>query len=289
MIIIDFQQIMIANLSMQLGNHQNAQLDESMLRHMVLNSIRAIRMKYKDQTDVVIACDSRHSWRKEVFPYYKANRAKKRKESELDWNLIFECFAKIILELKEFFPYRVIEVEGAEADDVIGVLAREFGKDFFETFERNDIVIVSGDKDFKQLHDCPSVIQWDHVRKRLITCNNPEYVLKEQIIRGDDGDGIPNFLSDDDTIVVDGKRQKPIFETKLPEYIKNYPHNPENETLLRNWKRNEQLIDLRFTPDDIRQKILEKYEAEGGKSRAKLVNYFIAKKLKNLHSSINEF
>lgn len=289
MLIIDFQQIMLANLAMQLGNHQNAQLDESMLRHMVLNSIRAIRVKFNKDDNVIIACDSRRSWRKDVFPYYKANRAKKRKESELDWTLIFDSFSTITAELKAFFPYRVIQVEGAEADDIIGVLCHQYGTDFVMGFERNDIVIVSGDKDFNQLQRFDNVKQWDHVQKKFVTCNNPETFLREHILRGDTGDGVPNFLSDDDTFVVEKKRQKQMQEVKMADYMKNYPDNPASETLLRNWKRNEQLIDLRFTPDDLRNQILEQYEAEGGKNRSKLVNYFIAKRLKNLHPSINDF
>jgi hypothetical protein len=289
MIIIDFQQIMIANLSVQLGNHQNALLNEGMLRGMVLNSIRAIRQKFPNHGEVVIACDSRRSWRKDVFPYYKANRAVNRAKSELDWNLIFESFSTITAELKAFFPYRVVQVEGAEADDVIGTLVQEFGTDMIMGFDIEPIIIVSGDKDFKQLQEFSNVTQWDHVKKRMLQCNNPKEFLKEHIIRGDAGDGVPNFLSDDDTLVVSKKRQKQIRETKFDGYMKEYPSNPASETLLRNWKRNEQLVDLRFIPDDIRKQILEQYELEAGKDRSKLVNYFISKKLKNLHSFINEF
>lgn len=290
MIIIDFQQIMIANLSKQLGNHQSAQLDESMLRHMVLNSLRAIRMKFKTHNgDIVIACDSRRNWRKEIYPYYKASRAKKRAESELDWKLIFESFSKFKAELKEYFPYRVIEVENAEADDVIGALCHEFGTDLVMGFDRTEIKIVSGDKDFQQLQKYDNVSQWDHVNKRDFKCNDPKKFLAEQIIRGDVGDGVPNFLSDDDVLVTPGRRQKSIMEAKLDGYFKNYPDNPESETLLRNWKRNQQMIDLDFIPDNIRKQVMEQYHSEAGKNRSKLVNFFIAKGLKNLHSSINDF
>lgn len=289
MVIIDFQQIMLANLNVQLGNHKNAQLDESILRHMVLNSIRAIRVKFGKDPNIIIACDSRRSWRKDVFPYYKARRAKNRKESELDWTLIFESFSKICLELKEFFPYRVIQVEGCEADDIIGVLVHKFGTDQIMGFDREEIIIVSGDKDFKQLHTYDNVKQWDHVWKKNVTCNNPELYLREMILRGDAGDDVPNFLSDDDTFVAAGKRQKQMREEKMAGYLADYPGNPASETLLRNWKRNEQLVDLRQTPDDLRTKVLEQYEEQAGKNRAKLVNYFIAKGLRNLHENINDF
>lgn len=255
---------------------------------MVLNSIRTIRMKYKNHDEIVIACDSRRSWRKAVFPYYKANRAKNRAKSELDWQLIFDSFAVIISELKEFFPYRVIQVDTAEADDVIGALVQEFASEVIMGFNKTEIVIVSGDKDFKQLQRYENITQWDHVHKKLITCNDADKYLYEHIIRGDAGDGIPNVLSDDDTFVVEGKRQKQLRETKMESFMQAYP-SIHDDISKRNWKRNEQLIDLRHTPDELRAQILEQYQAEAGKTRAKLINYFIAKGLKNLHENINQF
>ena len=40
MILVDMNQVMISNMMMQIGNHQNAQVDENMLRHMILNTLR---------------------------------------------------------------------------------------------------------------------------------------------------------------------------------------------------------------------------------------------------------
>ena len=92
MIIVDFSQVMLANIHAQLGNHTNADVDEAMCRHMVLNSIKSFRNKYKkDYGELVIACDNRNYWRKQIFPYYKANRKKNIERSELNWKDIFDC------------------------------------------------------------------------------------------------------------------------------------------------------------------------------------------------------
>ena len=118
MIIMDLSQVMIATLMVQLGNHTNAELDENLLRHMILNSIRANKIKFgSDYGELVIAADARTTWRREMFPYYKANRKKNRDASELNWTMIFESLHKIREELKANFPYRVIQFDGAEADD----------------------------------------------------------------------------------------------------------------------------------------------------------------------------
>lgn len=295
MIIVDLQQTMIANLSVQLGNHQNAQLDESILRHMILNQLRSFRIKFKEYGEMVIATDTRASWRKKSFAYYKANRHAAREESELDWKTIFATFNVVREELKEYFPWRVIDVDGAEADDIIGVLTYEFGDDndspIIATFDKKeDILIVSGDHDFRQLQKFRNVNQFDPKQKKKIVCDNPVDYLKEHIIRGDKGDGIPNILSADDVFVTKG-RQKSIFDEKL----QNWLSTPVNKLVddgcfsLRNWKRNEELIDLTFTPQAIRDQVLLQYQEQAGKDRTQLTNYFIKKRLKHMHELINDF
>lgn len=295
MIIVDLQQTMIANLSVQLGNHQNAQLDESMLRHMILNQLRSFRVKFKEYGEMVIATDTRQSWRKKAFAYYKANRHAAREESELDWKTIFATFNTVREELKEFFPWRVIDVDGAEADDIIGVLCYAFGDDndspMIATFDRKEeILIVSGDHDFRQLQKFRNVNQFDPKMKKKIICENPIEYLKEHIIRGDKGDGVPNILSGDDCLVTK-TRQKSIFDDKLETWIKTPVEKlvADDCFSLRNWKRNEELIDLSFTPQAIRDQVLLQYKEQAGKGRSKLQNYFIAKRLKNLQESFADF
>lgn len=265
----------------QVGNHTNLEIDENLFRHMVLNSIRGINSKFSSEYgELVIACDAPRSWRKEIFPYYKANRKKAREKSELNWSALFESLNKVRDELKEFFPYRVIQIERAEADDIIGSLVARY--------HGYPILIVSGDKDFVQLHQYMNVKQYDPVRKRFITHNNPSLFVKEHIIKGDMGDGVPNFLSKDDSYVV-GTRQRPIRSAKLEQWIKMDPNDYCDEDMLRNYKRNEQLVDLSFTPKEIRQRVIEEYEAQSDKNKSKLFNYFVDHKLKNLIEAIGDF
>lgn len=283
MIIVDLSQVMISNLMMQLGNHTNTEVEEDLLRHMILNSIRSYNQKFKDEYgEMIIACDDRNFWRRDIFPYYKANRKKSREKSELNWTQIFEALHKIRDELKTFFPYRVIQVDSAEADDIIGSLVMAKG----DTNEK--ILILSGDKDFVQLQRYNNVKQYDPVQKKFRTTNDPDRFIKEHIMRGDVGDGIPNFLSTDNCLVV-GERQKPVLSKKLDVWVNQKPEEFCDDRMLRGYRRNQQLVDLTFIPQNVQDNILTEYEAQAGKDRKNLFNYFIEKKLKNLIESINEF
>jgi 5'-3' exonuclease len=283
-IIVDLSQVMLSNLMVQLGNHKNAQIEENMVRHMVLNSLRSYRSKFrKEYGELVIACDGKRYWRKEIFPYYKANRKKNREDSELDWKLVFECFEKIRGELKETFPYPVIEIERAEADDVIASLCKRYGG------SDEKILILSGDKDFKQLQHHDNVTQYDPVRDRYLVEKNPAAFLREHIISGDTGDGIPNILSNDNCLVI-GERQKSVFKKKLEEWLKcSDPTLFCNEIMLRNYKRNEQLIDLHNIPENIYNEVLLSYHDQEGKKAKNLLSYFMAHRLKNLTEMIGDF
>lgn len=286
MIIIDLNQVMISNLMAQIGNHTNMQIDPDLVRHMVLNSIRSYRTKYgKEFGEIVIACDDRKYWRKAVFPYYKANRKRDRDASELNWTAIFECLNSIKEDLKEYFPYRVIQVESAEADDIIGSLCKEYGEVLQSS---NKILILSGDKDFVQLQKYANIQQYDPVRKKFLRTNDPERFIQEHIMKGDKGDGVPNMLSSDDCMVL-GERQKPLTAKKIEEWIGKPPEDVFNEQQLRGYKRNQQLVDLEFIPVEIHNKVIEEYNAQAGKGREKLFNYFISNRLKHLLENINEF
>jgi hypothetical protein len=283
MIIVDLSQVMISNLMVQLGNHTNTELEEDLLRHMILNSIRSYNQKFKNEYgEMIIACDAGNNWRRDIFPYYKANRRKNREKSELNWTQIFDTLNKVRDELKEYFPYRVIHVDGTEADDIIGTLVQTYGN----TSEK--ILILSGDKDFVQLQRYMNVKQYDPVQKKFRTTNDPDRFIREHIMRGDVGDGVPNFLSADNTFVI-GARQKPISQKKLDMWVNMEPAEFCDENMLRGYFRNQQLVDLTCIPTEYADLILDEYRAQGGKDRSKLFNYFIEKRLKNLIESINEF
>ncbi len=284
MIIVDLNQVMLSNLLMQLGNHTNAQIEENMVRHMILNSLRSYRVKFAaEYGEMVIACDNTNIWRKKIFPYYKANRKKNQETSDMDWKAIFECLNKIRSELKEFFPYRIIDIESAEADDIIGTLVMNFGSEV----GGEPILILSGDKDFIQLHTYANVKQYDPTRKKWIMHDDPKLYLKEHVMKGDAGDGVPNILSSDNCFVI-GERQRPLTAKKIEKYLKITPNEMESQ-IARNYFRNVQLIDLNYTPEEIREKIMKSYHDQQNKDRSKLMNYFITNKLKNLTEHIGEF
>jgi hypothetical protein len=282
MIIVDLSQVMLSNLMMQIGNHTNAKIEENMIRHMVLNSLRSYKQKFSaEYGELVIACDNTNYWRKQLFPYYKANRKKNQEKSELDWKAIFECLNKIRAELKEYFPYRVIDIESAEADDIIATLVKE--SKFFDK-----LLILSGDKDFIQLHKYEQVKQYDPVRKKWISHENPDRYLDEHVLKGDSGDGIPNVLSSDNCFVI-GERQKPLTQKKIDALLELGLDGKFDHPLARNYMRNKHLIDLSMIPSEVKEKILESYKAQENKGRDKMFNYFIANKLKNLMEHITEF
>ena len=277
MILLDFNQTMISNLMAQLGNHTNIPLEEGLFRHMVMNSLRSYKLKFANEYgEIVIACDDRNYWRKNLFPYYKANRKKNREASEIDWSLVFSSFDKIKQELKEYFPYRVIQVESAEADDIIATLAG---------YDNQNTLILSGDKDFIQLHS-DTIKQYDPIRKKSITHDNPVGYLYEHVLKGDAGDGIPNILSDDDTFVSD-KRQKPLTQKKINEIASSTIDS--NHPLWKNWCRNSQLINLGSVPLNIKVQICDQYDQQANKDRSKILNYMIQYKLKHLTEHVGDF
>lgn len=280
-ILVDFQQVMLSNLLYQLGKHTNAPIDENMMRHMIIESLRSYRAKFHAKYgELVICCDNKNYWRKKYFPYYKAKRREQQDQSELDWNAIYTFMTKIKQEIKENFPYPVIEIESAEADDIIATLVKNINDD--------KILILSRDKDFIQLHRHRGVEQFDPISGDWIKHNNPELYLREQIIRGDRGDGIPNILSPDNAFMTDA-RQKSITNKKLGVWLFQEPHEFCDDATLNNYKRNAQLIDLDNIPENIHNSIMEEFQSQRGKTRGNLMNYFIKNRLKNLMTSIGDF
>jgi len=282
MIIFDFNQVAIANLMEQIGSSKTA-VDESLVRHMILNTIRTYVKKFKAEygTDIVIACDNKKYWRSDVFPHYKAHRKKARDSSGHDWNSIFECLNKIREELRSHSPYKVIEVDTAEADDIIAVLSMRHSA-------TQKVMILSSDKDFAQLQKYPNVEQYSPILKKFIKEPLPSAQLKQLVIRGDKSDGIPNILSKDD-VFVEGVRQKPITEAKIINWMNQRPEEFCNDEMLRNYKRNEMLIDLTQIPETLKQSIIDTYESTKGHTRQEFMNYMVANRLKNLIEVIDEF
>ena len=281
MLLVDLNQVLLSGLMAQISSQKNVKLEEDLIRHMVLNIIRMhVRNFRSEYGEVILCCDNRKYWRKEFFPFYKASRKKNREKSPLDWHIIFEMLSKFKQELKENFPYKVIDVDGAEADDIIGTLTPRFAP-------HQKILILSSDGDFLQLQKYGSnVKQYNPAQKKYIISENPHLELKEKIIRGDKGDGIPNMFSPSDCFV-QGLRQKPITKSVIDKYLKEDAEF-YGDTDRSNFLRNATLIDLTHIPFQIKEKIINTYE-EIKPARGKLLNYFIQHKLKNLIDVIEEF
>jgi 5'-3' exonuclease len=281
MLLVDLNQVLLAGLMVQISGQKNIKLEENLVRHLVLNILRGhVRQFRQEYGEVVLCCDNQRYWRKEYFPFYKASRKKNRDKSSLDWHLIFSILGNLKQELKDNFPYKVIDVDGAEADDIIGTLApRHCGTE--------KILILSSDGDFLQLQRYNNIKQYSPTTKKYLVSENPAAELKAKIIGGDTGDGIPNILSPGDTIVR-GIRQKSMTEVKLNAFL-NEDHNNYDEVARTGFTRNQVLIDLTNIPTDIKESIIHTYDNTKPVPRSKLIPYFMDKKLKNLMDVIGEF
>ena len=282
MILIDLNQVLLGGLLAQIGGKNNIKLEEDLIRHMILNTIRVNIKNFKNEYgDVVLCCDNRHYWRKDFFPFYKAGRKKSREKSDLDWSLIFNMLGKFKQELKDNFPYKVIDVDGAEADDVIGTLVPEYAA-------KEKILILSSDGDFLQLQKFDNVKQFNPSLKKYVISKNPLIELKEKIIRGDKGDGIPNILSPSDSFVR-GIRQRTLTKGIVENFMNENYGDWKDENAKTGFSRNQVLIDLSLIPGDIKTNIINTFNEIKPASKQKMLNYFIEYKLSNLMDVIEEF
>ena len=281
MILLDYSQIALSNIIVQKLN------DENMIRHMILNSIRMYNKKYRDEYGQMVICaDGMNTWRKDYFPLYKAHRKKNRTESDQDWNEIFRILNLVRDEIKENLPYKVLHMEGLEADDVIGALAintQEFGKN-------EPVMIISSDKDFIQLQKYSNVKQFSPIQKKMVSDPNPRSYMFEHIMRGDKGDGIPNVLSPDNAIM-DDIRQSPMTKKKIEYWAENADNLRDvmtNEEY-RNYQRNKTLIDLSEIPTELQNNVINTYENQKPAMKMRVLNYLIKKRCNHLIEVVEEF
>ena len=288
MILVDFNQIALGAMMVEMGPKQVAP-DTDMFRHICLNVLLANRRKFKkDYGELVICCDSK-SWRHDYFPYYKIGRKKTKDKSTMDWDKMHAALSVVRKELDDVFPYPVLRVEKAEADDIIGTLCHKFGDDTNDIGWKHRILILSGDKDFLQLQKFKNVDQFAPVKKEFLKTDNPSMFLYEHIMKGDTGDSIPNILSDDDIMIQDGVRQKPMTAKRIEMY--KSPVKLKEDGLFKNFQRNRRLIDLSLTPEEIQNNIMNQYDEkiQENKSRKGILPYMVEHRLNKLMESINGF
>ena len=276
MILLDYSQIVIANVMMN-----KKAMSEDFVRHAVLNTIRMYHHKFSDEYgQLIVCCDAPDNWRRDAFKYYKAQRKTTRDKSDFDWSELFRLLHKIREEISENFPYKVVYIDGAEADDIIATIVMNATKE--------PVLILSSDKDFVQLQKYENVSQYSPLTKKFLNTDNPDNFLREHILRGDTSDGVPNFLSSDDTFVTD-KRQTPLSKKKVSVWAELEPDVFCQGEQLHNYRRNEMLIDFTKIPEWLQINIEDEYVNQPEVGRSRLFNYFIKHKLKNLMEHINEF
>ena len=279
MILLDYNAIAIGNFVVQ-----KVAVDENMIRHMILNSIRMYRQKFaKEYGEMVIVADGMNNWRKDVFPNYKVKRKKNREESSIDWTEAFRIIGMIRDEIRDNFPYKVVHQDGCEADDSIAHIAmstQEFGR-------YEPVMIISADGDFKQLQVHKNIRQYSPLTKKLVVEKNPKLELANKILKGDSGDGVPNVMSDDN-VFLESRRQS-ILSAKKREALLDDPR-ALGEEVYRNYLRNKKLIDLSETPAPVVNNIINTYDSQDPLSnKGKVLNYLIQKRCKLLIESVGEF
>ena len=284
MVIVDFNGLAIGSIMGQLSRGE--ELSENLVKHIILNNLRVYRNKYPESKHgkMVIACDS-YSWRKDVFPEYKAARKANRATDKHDWPLIFDLIESTLDDLRENFPYAVIKIDSAEADDIIGALTvhkADFGGE--------DVVIISAYKDFIQLQQYGHVEQWSPMFNKMIKEDNPRRYLFEHLLKGDSGDGVPNANSHDDVFTT-GSRQTPMTQKAIEKYWDNRDDLEMimKPNVFRNFMRNVQMIDLTNTPDGIREEAINKYENYVYPTRTNILTYLVEHRMKMLVDCAAEF
>jgi len=297
MILVDYSQVALAAiLTFQRELKGTESEVKNLIRHVTLSTIKSYKKKYgKEFGEVVIACDGRKYWRKEVFEHYKASRKKARDASDLDWKLIFDTLSEMRDDIAQHFPWRVVHVERAEADDVIATLSKWvqtnqlIQEGLFESAQK--VLILSSDKDFKQLQLVGDIKQWSPMQKKYITASKSEIHdwMIEHIVKGDSGDGIPNIMSTDD-VFVKGERQKVVSSKRLQEFIDNGYDACRTDQERRNWDRNKRLVDFAYIPDDVRNEIVQTYLNNKPKGdKMTVMNYLIEKRCRLLLDDLDDF
>ena len=275
-ILIDNNQIILSSIFTAAKTAQSEE-DYGFIRHLVLNTYRKYLSKFRrNYGELVICNDSKNVWRKDFFPQYKKNRSDRQKKSKFDWGKIFNELHTIREEMRDVFPYRFVQVERAEADDIIAVIAKNF-------HHKEKIMIVSSDKDFQQLQRYPNVEQYSPSKKGILRCDDPYDFLLDHVVRGDSSDGVPNAISDD-AVFVEGRRQTRLTNRKIEE-LKEVGFQQEDNFM----ERNQKLIDLTMVPDYIEEETMRQMETEVSGDRSKILDYMMKYRLRSLIDNLEDF
>jgi len=278
---------------------------ENAVREYTLYRIFGFMYYLKAKQDDIIICLDYGSWRYDFFPEYKWKRKQSKSKSKVDFDIMYKFFKKFEKELTDFFPFKTIKVHKAEADDIIGCLAKHIEK------TGEDVLICSLDKDFVQLTS-DKVRLYDIGKNTIVkeiklgskdiiipitTAKDAKKYLLFQIMYGDSCDGICNVKSDNDAFSNPTKQQKRFGPKTIMKHIFSEDKKQNKENLKKiydeyseNMKRNAKLIDLKYTPKEIKKEIIKQYE-ESKKSISikKIHNYCEQHDLRDLIEKVNKF
>ena len=297
MILIDYSQVALsAILTFQRELKGTESEIKNLIRHVTLSTIKSYKKKYgKEYGELIICCDGRKYWRRDVFQYYKAGRKKARDASDLDWTLIFDTLSEMRDDISKHFPWKVIHIDRAEADDVIAVMTKWTQSNGFVqqglVEDPQKVLILSSDGDFIQLQKWANVSQYSPMQKKQIKATKKELYEKfiTHVVKAGD-DGIPNILSPDDIFLQEGVRQKRISSQRLDDFLDKGFDACRNDDERRNWHRNLQLIDFEFIPEDVAQTIVDAYlNNKPTGDKMSVMNYLIENRCRLLLDELDDF
>lgn len=301
MIVIDYSNVSIAAISTMLDVVRSGQDDVSnLVRHVVLTNIKSYKKRFSAEygSEIVIATDTAPYWRLNEFEYYKHNRKKERESSDIPWDLIKKHMAETLTDLKHYFPYKIISVQGAEADDIFAVVAQiiaPFNGKNSSLLDTDDApektLMISSDKDISQLLVHPNIRQWSPNKKSYVKLEeSTKMYLRRLILTGDSSDGIPNVFSPSDSFFI-GKRQSPATEKKMlplleaKSMLDAAPTSEIRDRIIENTK----LIAFNAIPSDIRRKIVEEYNKVPIGTKMSVLKYLASNDMKLMLDDVDEF
>lgn len=244
-------------------------------RHLFMNSFFNTIVKF-NPTKVILAFDTKGSWRYRVFPEYKSNRKDAREKTVINFEKFFPIFEEFRKEIKETFStIYVLDHPHAEADDIIAILCRE-------QFKTNQNVIVSTDKDLHQLLTEKNNQQFDPINNKMVTCINPKRELDLKIISGDKSDAIP---------AIKPRTGLATAEGILKQGIEDFLEEEDNKKYKNNYIRNRELIDFNFIPKDLADGIINTYCTYqiGAIESSKIINFFSKNRLNKMMDEWQNF
>jgi 5'-3' exonuclease len=260
--------------------------------HLMLKSLIGIKKLTGVKSDKVVLCIDGNSWRKQLYPEYKAHRKTKRdkEKSEFDWKEFFKVTDELLSIIEKTTKIKVLRSPNAEGDDSIFVLSKYLS-------DRNiQSVIVSSDKDIKQVLRHDNVEMYDPILREYITGYDTKSLLTH-VLQGDSGDNIPSIkdstefdpefikhlkVSGIHLTKVEDVTKLEVFRNILDEYDGKNVYKParfgpvgaqkivdagnvrnilrENPLYAKHFKRNRKLIDMRKVPIEIKEDIIRVFE-----------------------------